>query len=89
MTPTEVLKEIRKMPLTARRQVLDELNDDLTLMDTNGYGSKELRFIESMKRSGLISQIPNRFKQEIPKRKFERVNVIGKPMSETIIEDRG
>lgn len=87
MTPAEVLKEIRKMPLSARRQVRDELNDDLTTMETNG--SKEARFIESMKREGLISKVPNRFRQKIPQKRFERVNVIGKPMSETIIEDRG
>lgn len=87
MTPTEVLKEIRKMPLSARRQVRDELNDDLKTMETNG--SKEPRFIESMKRDGLISEVPNRFKKKIPQWRFERVNVIGKPMSETIIEDRG
>ena len=89
MTPTEVLEEIRKMPLSARRQVRDELNDDLATTETNGYESKEPRFIESMKRKGLISEVPNRFKRKISRKRFERVNVMGKPVSETIIEDRG
>ena len=89
MTPTEVLKEIRKMPLSARRQLLDELNDDLATAETNGYDSKEQRFIESMIKKGLISEVPNRFKRKISQKRFERVSVIGKPISQTIIEDRG
>ena len=77
------------MPLSARRQVRDELNDDLAATETNGYDSKEQQFIESMERKGLISEVPNRFKRKISQKRFERVNVIGKPISETIIEDRG
>lgn len=89
MTPTEVLKEIHKMPLSARLRLRDELNDELTGTDTNGYSSKEQQFIASMKAKGLIRDIPNRMKGTISRKKFERVNVIGKPVSQTIIEDRG
>lgn len=88
MTPTEVLKEIRKMPISTRRRLRDELSDDLATAETNGSELKEQRFIESMKRKGVISEVPNRFKRKISQKKFERVNVIGKPISQTIIEDR-
>jgi hypothetical protein len=89
MTPTEVLKEIRKMPLSARRLLRDELNGDQAINEPYGYDSTEQRFVESMRRKGLITKIPNRMKGDIPKRKIERVNVTGKPISQTIIEDRG
>lgn len=88
MTPTEVLEEIRKMPLPARRQLRDELNDDLATTERNSELTEQ-RFIESMNQKGLILEVPNRFKRKIPPKRFERVNVIGKPVSDTIIEDRG
>lgn len=89
MTPTEVLQEIRKLPPTEKREILRELSKDLAEPELAGYGEKEKKFIASMKQKGLISQVPNRFNQKISPKRFERVNVIGKPMSETIIEDRG
>ena len=89
MTPTEVFKEIQKMPLSVRHRLRDELNDELEGTDTNGHSSKDQRFIASMKAKGLIRDVPNRMKGSISRKKFERVNVVGKPVSETIIEDRG
>ena len=89
MTPTEVLEEIHKMPLSIRRRLRDELNDTLAGDDANGYSPREQRFIASMKAKGLIRDVPNRMKGNISRKKFERVNVIGKPVSQTIIEDRG
>ena len=89
MTQAEVLKEIRKMPLSARRRLRDGLNDDLAATESNGNRSGETRFIDSMKEKGLILDVPNRMKGNISRKRFERVNVIGKPVSQTIIEDRG
>lgn len=92
MTPTEVLKEIRKMPISARRRLrdeLDEMNGDAPPIELKDCSEKEKRFIESMMRKGLITHVPNRFKGSISRNTFKRVNVIGKPISQTIIEDRG
>ena len=89
MTPTEVLKEIHKMPLSERLRLRDELIDELAETDANGYSPKEQRFIASMKAKGLIRDVPNRMKGPISRKKFERINVTGKPVSQTIIEDRG
>ncbi len=89
MTPTEVLTEIRKMPLEARHRVHDELGDELAKTDLAGLDPKDRGLIESMIKKGLITRLPNRAKGKIAERKIERVNVIGKPISQTIIEDRG
>ena len=89
MTPTEVLREIRKMPLSDRRRVRDEIDNDLSAPESNGNTSKDLRLLESMKENGIISHVPNRLKGKIARNEFKRVNVIGKPVSQTIIEDRG
>lgn len=89
MTPTEVLREIRKMPLSDRRRVRDEIDNDLSASESNENTSKDLRLLESMKEKGVISHVPNRLKRKIERNEFKRVNVIGKPVSQTIIEDRG
>jgi hypothetical protein len=89
MTPTEVLKEIRKMPLEARRQVHDELHDELAKTELAGLNPKQRSVIESLMKKGLITKLPNRAKGNITERKVERISVSGKPISQTIIEDRG
>lgn len=89
MTPTEVLTEIRKMPLDERVRVRDELRDELAETELAGLEPKQRGLIELMIRKGHLSRVPNRMKGPIPERKIQRVNVIGKPISETIIEDRG
>lgn len=89
MTPTEVLREIRKMPLTDRQLVRDELDEDLSIGDSNGDVGNRLRLLESMKEEGIISHIANRHRGKITRNDFKRVNVVGKPISQTIIEDRG
>lgn len=89
MTPTEVFIEIRKMPLGARQRVHDELHDELAQTELSGLNPNERGLIESMLKKGHITRVPNRMKGPIQERKIQRVNVIGKPISETIIEDRG
>lgn len=89
MTPTEVLTEIKKMPVEDRAQLRNELRDEVAETELAGLEPKQRRLIESMMKKGLISKLPNRARGKIAERKIERVNVIGKPISETIIEDRG
>ena len=88
MTPTEVLNEIHKMPLPDRLRLRDELNDELAGNDTNGYSSKEQRFITSMKQKGLITKLPLRKPDDARRRKFKPITVTGEPISETIIRER-
>ncbi len=89
MTPTEVLTEIKKMPLDERVQVRNELRDELAKTELAGLDPKQRGLIELMIKKGHITRVPNRMKGPIPERKIRRVNVIGKPISQTIIEDRG
>lgn len=89
MTPTEVLTAIKKMPVEDRAQVRNELREELAETELAGLEPNQRRLIGSMMKKGLISKLPNRARGKIAERRIERVNVIGKPISETIIEDRG
>jgi hypothetical protein len=88
MTPTEVLKEIRKMPRSAKEEILRELSEVPTEPELDGYSKKEKEFIKSMRRQGLISHVPPRNPDTYKRRSFKRINVTGEPMSETIIRER-
>ncbi|MFN0279675.1 MAG: hypothetical protein ACKVRN_13920 [Pyrinomonadaceae bacterium] len=88
MTPAEVLKEIQGMPLTEKRQIIRELSRELADEDVNGYSEKQKKFIASMKRKGLISQVPLRQPDPEWRRNFKPVIVTGESFSETVIRER-
>ena len=88
MTPAEVLNEVQKMPVAEKRHVLRELTEQLEESTLNGYSEKERRFLDSMKRKGLITKLPLRKPDNARRLKFKPVKVEGEPVSETIIRER-
>lgn len=88
MTPTEVLEEIRKLPLSERRQVSDKLRDELEQPELAGRSEKEQQFIKSMMKKGSIRQLPRRLPESPERRSFKPITVTGEPISETIIRER-
>ena len=88
MTPTEVLKEIRKMPLSARRQVSEELSSEPEHPELSGLSEKQQKFIKSMMRKGSITKLPSRLPESAERLNFKPITVTGEPLSETIIRER-
>ncbi len=89
MTPTEVLSEIYKMPLVEKQKILAELSEDLSQTEQKNLQAKELEFLNSLKRKGLVTEVPLRLPDDEFRRSFKRINVKGEPLSETIIKERG
>lgn len=88
MTTIEVLKEIRKMQPAQKRRVLSELNSQIEEQRSKGFIEKEEKFIEAMKRKGLITELPLGQPDDERRRIFKPITVTGEPMSETIIRER-
>jgi hypothetical protein len=84
MTPMEVLTEIQKMPLADRRRICEELTDRI-----NQAEQAEKDFVNSLKRKGLITETPLGLPDDEFRRNFKRIKIKGKPLSETIIKERG
>ncbi len=80
MTTTEILKEIKSLPISERQKIKENLLEDEEL---NGVTQEVLW---EMLADGLISKIPQRMTDEDDD--FEPIEIEGKPMSETILEDR-
>jgi len=89
MTPTEVLTEIQKMPLADRRQIWDELTNRINQAEQADTSAKEKKFMNGLKRKGLVTETPLRLPDNEFCRNFKRIEVKGEPLSETIIEERG
>jgi hypothetical protein len=89
MTPTEVLTEIQKMPLADRRRILEELSEPIIQAESADTSAKEKSFVNGLKRKGLVTETPLRLPDDEFRRRFERIEVKGEPISETIIKERG
>ena len=87
MTTTEILNEISKLPVRERQDIFKRLDNDLH--EKNAVSPEELRereFERMLLAEGVIKEIPSGWNDDDY---FEPVEISGKPLSETIIEDRG
>ena len=82
MTPQEIINEIRKLPPVEREEILDSLSEE-----SNEGETEDLRIQKALFDAGLLREIKS------PRRRgmgdFKAIKIEGKPLSETIIEDRG
>ncbi len=81
MTPSEIISEIQKLPLIKRKEVLYSLSKNLNETDT-----EDLKLQEALLTDGLIREIKPLHRRKIGD--FKPVKIKGKPLSETIIEER-
>lgn len=78
MTPQEIIKEIQKLPPMQKKEVLDSISSDDFL--------NENEIAEQLLTKGIIKEIPEYWNKS--DEDFEPMKIKGKPISETIIEDR-
>ena len=81
MTPQEFLNEFYNMPPVERKEVLDSLSEDLSEAET-----EDLRLQKALFDAGLLREIKSPRRRRLGD--FKAINIKGKPISETIIEDR-
>lgn len=85
MSTTEILKQIRRLPLSEKETVFKTLETEL-----HEKISEEERLEQEVDKllleKGLIRSIPDGWNDDDD---FEPIEFTGKPLSETIIEDRG
>ena len=82
MTSTEILKEIKKLPLSEQKNLREELLNDFK------NGQKETsqdEFDRILFEDGFLANLPDETEENDD---FEPMEFTGKPISETIIEER-
>lgn len=91
MNVAEVLDEINKLSPTEKQQVINALVNDREAGQTAGIEERRAELHRQLLAEGVIKNIPPRYGQppiSPPPRDFEPVPIEGKPLSETIIEER-
>lgn len=81
MTPQEILNEFYKLPMVEKMEVLDSITEDLSAEEV-----EDLRLQKSLFAAGLLREIKSPGRRKIGD--FEPISIQGKPLSETIIEER-
>jgi hypothetical protein len=88
MTPTQIIKEIRKLPTSAKRRILLEITSDLSDKNEQSSQQNEIRFLDELVKEGLLLRLPTRTSKKGERSTFRRVHIKGEPISETIIKER-
>ncbi len=83
-TIDQVIEEAKALPLDKKKQLRDTLNSWLAQSQMT-----ETEFEQHLLRQGLMSNVPPPLTDFSNYRNRQPIQVTGKPLSETIIEDRG
>ena len=86
MSSHELLSEIQKLPVVEQRHLLRTLAQSLGDQAQQPISEDEVQRILFEK--GIIANIPDPSAYTDEDEDFEPIEVIGKPLSETIIEER-
>ena len=86
MSPQELLTEIQKLPPAEQQRLLEALKRDVK-MKSEQRPITEDEVEQILLAKGIISEIPPRVPDD-EEETFEPIEVPGKPLSETIIEER-
>lgn len=85
MSLTEILNEISKLSQEERSQVADAIRQVEGTADRRTVEEKQTELYRVLIADGLLKSIPRRTGR---RRDFQPVPIKGKPLSETIIEER-
>ena len=86
MTLEQILTEAKTLPLDEQQALCDALN---TWLGTRSRPLTEAEFELHLKNQGLLSEIPPPIKDASAYAQRQPISVTGKPLSQTIIEERG
>ena len=82
MSVVEVIKEVKALSRTEKRRVWQELNEIVS------EDSIELRLQRALSAEGLLTEIKMPFISRPEQEEVPPIKIKGKPLSETIIEER-
>ncbi len=87
MTTTEIVAEIRKLPVRDWNLIKDEVEDELSKFVPDGPMTEE-ELNQLLYAQGIIGNIPDPTKYTDEDDDWEPIEIPGRPTSELIIEDR-
>ena len=86
MTTQEIVNTVRNLPPENQREVLEVLQSEVTGMGESPISEKEVQRI--LFERGVIGNIPSADDYTDADDDFEPIEIKGKPLSESVIEER-
>lgn len=83
MTPQEIINEIQKLPPAQKKEVIDSISEDAKKSKVT-----EEEFLQVLYAEGIIGNLPDLGKYTDADDDFEPIEILGKPTSEIVIEER-
>ena len=87
MNVADVLDEIKKLSASEKQQVIDALLEPETDRPKSD-DEKRAELHRRLQAKGMLTRLPTRRGRPVELRDFQPITVEGKPVSETIIEER-
>ena len=84
-TAQEIISTIQTFPVKVQKKIVRTLQKNLEKPKSSNASEDEIEKLLLAK--GLISEIPKRSKDK-EEESYEPIEIIGKPLSETILEER-
>lgn len=88
MSASELIVEIQKLPVEEQRKLLDILSRKLAQSEEPRQPVSESEVDRLLLEKGIISHVPDPAFYTDEDEDFEPIEVTGKPLSQTIIEER-
>ncbi len=85
ITPQEIISTVQTFPASVQLEIVETLQKNLR--KTSPATPSEDQIEQMLFAKGLISEIPKRSKDK-EEETYSPVEIIGKPLSETILEER-
>ncbi len=86
MTPQEIVNTVRRLPPENQREVLEVLQSEVIGMKKSPISEEEVQRI--LFERGVNGNIPSHVDYTDEDDDFEPIEIKGKPLSETVIEER-
>lgn len=87
MTAQEIINQVRNLPIDEKRQVLEALQSDLNQrVELPAISESDVQRI--LYERGVIGNMPDASAYTDEDDEFEPIEIDGKPLSESVIEER-
>ena len=86
LTPQEIISTVQTFPVRVQEEIVDALRRNLQKRDSSPAPDED-EIERRLLAKGLISEIPPRAADE-DEETFQPIKINGKPLSETVLEER-
>jgi len=87
-TLEQIIDEVRALSLSEKEKVRQALDRELGPVVRTELDSREVAFVNRLRQNGLIADVPRRLPDDELRRSYQRIEVKGELLSETIVNER-